>query len=156
MSLRTASPKQRYHPNAYEFIFSALRFMQEKIGPVELLDPEDKESHISGPELLDGIRELALNRFGLLARTVLKQWGITTTDDFGHMIFEMIENGQMRKTDSDQLEDFFNVYQFDAAFDHNYKIDLSNVFAKEDEPTESNEEQFLDDDFDFDDLTGLC
>lgn len=151
MVTRTVTPKCKYHPNAYEFIFSALRHTQKKFDRDEMLDPEDEESHISGPELLDGIRELALERFGLLARTVFSQWGIKATDDFGHMVFEMIEKGHMRKTDRDRLEDFFAVYDFVEVFDNSYTVDVSNAFLIDTDDDSEDDDSDETDEFDSDD-----
>ena len=94
------------------------------------LDVLTQLAHRLGPELLDGVRELAIQEFGLLTIPVLKYWGIRSTDDFGRIVFDFIERGAMRKTDRDQLTDFFDVYDFEEAFDKNYQIDLSGTFAE--------------------------
>lgn len=109
-------------------MFSSLRRVQQQLGRSQAHGPDDERAHISGPELLEGIRELAIEQFGLLARTVLHCWGIHSTDDFGRMVFELIERGEMRKTDADQLTDFFDVYDFEDAFDRQYQIDVSHAF----------------------------
>ena len=88
---------------------------------------EEAESHITGRELLEGIRRMAQKEFGLLARTVFNQWGIYATDDFGRIVFEFIERGEMKKTDNDKLSDFFDVYNFDDAFQDGYEFDLSDA-----------------------------
>ncbi|MEZ6048974.1 MAG: hypothetical protein R3C11_26040 [Planctomycetaceae bacterium] len=59
-----------------------------------------------------------------------RRLGIQTTDDFGRIVFELIEQGEMRKTDKDRLEDFFSVYEFNTAFDKEYEIDVTPVFRK--------------------------
>ncbi|MCA9012950.1 MAG: hypothetical protein KDB01_24530 [Planctomycetaceae bacterium] len=125
----TASyPKSRtYHPNAFKFVYSALRFTQERLG-------RDRQSevtgHISGPELLDGLRVLALQHFGMLSAVVFRKWGVKSTDDFGHIVFEMIELGEMRRTPHDQLSDFFDVYDFDKVFQDDYVPETSSAFSK--------------------------
>ena len=86
-------------------------------------------AHITGPELLEGIREFALEQFGLMARTVFHCWSIHATDDFGRMVFDLIERGEMRKTDSDQLSDFSDVFDFEDALDNQYHIDVSHAFS---------------------------
>ncbi|MEQ9069739.1 MAG: hypothetical protein RLO18_23600, partial [Gimesia chilikensis] len=91
---------------------------------------EQEEAHVSGQELLEGVRVLALKQFGLMTQTVFKQWGVHSTKDFGKMVFEMIEHGRMRKTDNDRLEDFVDIYDFQQAFDANYIIDTSEVFTR--------------------------
>lgn len=123
--LRSQSRQSAYHANAYQFVFAALNYAQEKLGR----DRSSLEAgHISGAELLDGIREMATRHFGLMAKTVLASWGVTTTEDFGRIVFELIESGRMRKTDDDQLEDFIDVYDFTEAFEDDYEIDTSVAF----------------------------
>jgi uncharacterized repeat protein (TIGR04138 family) len=125
---QTAAPRLRYHTQAYHFVFAALRHTQQKLGRAVAQGPANDEAHISGPELLAGVRELAVEQFGLLTRTVFRQWGIESTDDFGRMVFELVERGEMRKTDRDRLSDFFDVYDFDEVFDRRYRIDTRNAF----------------------------
>jgi uncharacterized repeat protein (TIGR04138 family) len=126
----TSLPRQKYHPNAYRFLFASLRRAQQSLGrkPSEESTAEE-ESHISGPELLEGIRECAVEQFGLMARTVFHCWSIHSTDDFGRMVFDLIDRGEMRKTDSDQLADFSEVYDFEEAFETQYQIDVSRAFS---------------------------
>jgi uncharacterized repeat protein (TIGR04138 family) len=130
---RKAPPaKLRYHPAAYEFLDQALRFSQKRLGKLASARPESPtdDAHISGRQLLDGIRDLALKEFGLMAIPVFRHWGIHSTDDFGHIVWELIERGHMRKTDRDRLADFFEVYDFEHVFDRDYKIDTTNVFRR--------------------------
>lgn len=123
-------PRLRFHPNAYQFVFAALRYTQTELGRDSVDDIECEEAHISGQELLDGVRRFALNQYGLLAKTVFAQWGIDSTDDFGRIVFELIERGEMKKTDRDQLSDFFDVYEFDTALIDEYVIDTSKAFDR--------------------------
>lgn len=74
------------------------------------------------------MRELGLQRFGLMTLTVFHSWGVRSTDDFGRIVFELIERGEMRKTEQDQLSDFFEVYDFEQAFDRGYRIDTRTAF----------------------------
>src|SRR5256885_9988379 len=82
----------RYAYEAYEFLFHALHHTQKALGrePPPAVEGEvlaaDKRQHVSGRELVHGVRELALREFGLMARTVFQQWGIQRTDDFGEMV----------------------------------------------------------------------
>jgi uncharacterized repeat protein (TIGR04138 family) len=78
---------------------------------------------VSGRELAGGVRELALERFGPIARTVLQHWGIHDTDDVGRVVFAMVEQGILIKQEEDQLEDFTDVFDFEEAFDLNYPWD---------------------------------
>ena len=126
-----ASGKKRFHPEAIQFVFEALRYTQNKLQR-EMLDEEDLEnedSHISGEELLNGIRELGLKQFGRMAYTVFEQWNVTCTGDFGQIVFQMIEEGKMRKTDRDQLSDFIDVYDFEQALEREYIVDVNKAFV---------------------------
>ena len=102
----------RYPLEAYVFLRLALDFTIRALkkptaGPAR---------HISGQELLDGIRLYALQEFGPITRTVLETWGITRTEDFGNLVFNLVSHGVLGKTDEDKIEDFGNSYSFQAAF----------------------------------------
>ncbi len=121
--------KKQYHRNAYEFLFEALRYTQETLNRGVVLEGADEDSaHISGKELLEGIRQLALEKYGLLSQTVFRYWGVETTEDFGRIVFDLIERGEMRKTERDQLCDFIDIYDFQKTFDEDYEIDVSEAF----------------------------
>jgi uncharacterized repeat protein (TIGR04138 family) len=118
----------RYALEAYEFLFAALAHTQKMLGrvPPEEDEPEpgtEHSYHVSGPELLEGARSLALEQFGLMARTVFRQWGINRTDDFGEIVFNLVEAGLMSKTSKDQRQDFQDVYDLDEALVRGYQID---------------------------------
>ena len=98
---------QRYKADAYEFLMQALWFTQKKL---------KRKDHVSGRELLEGIREFSIEQYGPMAKTVLAHWGITTTEDFGEIVFKMVENGLMKKTQEDSKDDFKDVYDFKEAF----------------------------------------
>lgn len=74
------------------------------------------ERHVCGQELCVGLKDYAIERYGLMARTVLGRWGIRSTDDFGRIVFAMIDAGLMRKSDADSLDNFRGVFDFDEAF----------------------------------------
>jgi len=103
---------KRYKPDAYEFVLGGLSFTQKKL---------KKSAHVCGSELAAGLRDYAINQYGALARTVLAHWGITQTQDFGNIVFNMIEKKLLSKTQDDSLVDFEGVYDFNTAF--------SNVLA---------------------------
>ncbi|MCA8962600.1 MAG: hypothetical protein KDC38_18875 [Planctomycetes bacterium] len=101
----------RYKPEAYNFIFEALdHTVRLKYG--DDLDEElpPGNQHVSGPDLLEGIRELAIESFGCLAGTVLDCWGIHRTNDFGEIVFNLVEYGLMGSQESDSKEDFADGY----------------------------------------------
>ena len=99
----------RYKPDSYEFVMQALQFTQKH---------HKKAGHVSGKELLEGIREYALKTYGPMTRTVLEYWGIRKTGDFGNIVFNMIAAKLFSKTEDDSIDDFKDVYEFDAAFKH--------------------------------------
>jgi uncharacterized repeat protein (TIGR04138 family) len=120
----------RYAYEAYEFVYDALTHTQKLLGRVPREPGRDDlgpQHHVSGRELLEGIRDLALRQFGLMARTVFRLWGIHRTEDFGVMVFNLVAENLMSKTDQDRLEDFRNVYDLDQALVHNYRIRLEEV-----------------------------
>ncbi|HXG12137.1 MAG TPA: Minf_1886 family protein [Gemmataceae bacterium] len=127
----------RYAYEAYEFVFAALAHTQKMLGhdPAEEPGaPNRPQRHVSGPELLEGIRDLALRQFGLMARTVFRLWGINRTDDFGEIVFNLIEARLMSKTDSDSRADFHNVYDLDQALVRDYRIELDREALAHDYP----------------------
>jgi uncharacterized repeat protein (TIGR04138 family) len=128
-SLKSRPERRTYHPQAYHFVFAALRHTQETLGR----DSRSEQSgHISGPELLEGVRTLGLQHYGMLAVSVFRSWGILGTEDFGRVVFELIESGEMRKTEDDRLDDFVEVYDFEKAFRENYIPDTSEAFRQVD------------------------
>ena len=123
----------RYTYEAYEFVFQALHHAQKCIGRVPAPQiPADEapgapRQHVSGPQLLDGARLLALEQFGLMARTVLRLWGIRKTDDVGEIVFNLIEAELMSKTAEDTRADFHDVFDLDTALIHGYRIELDEA-----------------------------
>lgn len=126
----------KYPIPAYQFLLAALKHTQEKLGRLRELGEVDgnpageDQAHVSGQELCEGFREYASEQLGLMALTVLNSWGIRSTDDIGEMVFELIDRGEMRKTDQDQLSDFCDVFDFSSSLDRNYRIDVSEAFRK--------------------------
>ena len=102
----------RFDADAYLFLRDALDTTVREMR--KQWDSDDR--HVSGPELLDGFRRLALKQFGPMVPTVLDAWGICCTDDVGDMVFNLIEIGAFGKNDEDSKEDFVAVYDFHDAF----------------------------------------
>jgi uncharacterized repeat protein (TIGR04138 family) len=119
---------RRYHFDAYVFVFEALRYAQEKMGlgapaDVDPDDPDDQpDRHVTGQQLCEAMRRYAHHQYGYLAKQVLNHWGIHSTGDFGEIVFNLIEIGQMRKTAEDRREDFDDVFDFDEGFQHSFQI----------------------------------
>jgi uncharacterized repeat protein (TIGR04138 family) len=125
---------RRYRPEAYVFIFEALRFAQEQHGlrkGNEFDDEEDEEErHVTGQQLCQSIRKFALEQYGMMAKCVLNTWGIHETGDFGEIVFNLIDLGQMRRTDSDRREDFNDVFNFNEAFPQRFSMSPSKSRPK--------------------------
>jgi uncharacterized repeat protein (TIGR04138 family) len=102
----------RYAPEAYYFIFEALEYTLARI---------DQRRHVNGPELLEGIRDYALGRFGPLTRPVFNEWGIWRTEDFGQIVFNLVDADLLKKTTEDTPKDFADVYDFEDAFDRGFE-----------------------------------
>jgi len=102
----------RFGRDAYHFTREALDFTQK------LVSRENKGAvrHVTGQELLEGIRQYALQQYGPMTETVLAEWGITNCRDFGEIVFNMVENGLLAKTETDSRADFQNGYEFIEAF----------------------------------------
>jgi uncharacterized repeat protein (TIGR04138 family) len=105
--LDLAQKHGRYRANAYRFTLDAVRYTVESLGETR---------HITGEELLEGIRKLALEQFGPMAKTVFEQWGLKRTEDFGVIVFQLVDAGLLGKTERDQLSDFAQGYDFHDAF----------------------------------------
>lgn len=103
--------ESRYDEQAYLFILSALEYAQTKL---------EIRRHITASELSHACRELALERYGLMARVVLERWGIHATADFGEVVFALVDLGFLAKLPSDTREEFFDVYDFAGAFERDY------------------------------------
>jgi len=97
----------RYKADAYEFMMQALHFTQDKL---------QRKTHVTGKELLGGIREFAIKQYGPMAKTVLAHWGITKTQDFGNIVFNMVDKKILSKTEADSIDDFKDVYDFEVVF----------------------------------------
>jgi uncharacterized repeat protein (TIGR04138 family) len=98
----------RYAPRAYEFTRRAVTYASEVVFATG--------THVSGPELLEAIRRFARERYGVLAPDVLGSWGVRSTEDFGEIVFHLVDAGLLSKTEEDSRDDFRDVYAFEDAF----------------------------------------
>lgn len=105
----------RFDKKAYGFVRLGL---DHTVKEIKKKDPSrtGKSLHVSGPELLEGLRTYALDQFGPLAKTVLEAWNVRRCTDFGDIVFNLIEYNVFSKTDSDRREDFADIYTFEEAF----------------------------------------
>jgi len=142
----------RYHVDAYAFVFDALHHAHTVLNlgspaagkkaagkktagkktaakgrkaskPEELA--ADEARHVTGQELCAAIRHLAMEQYGYLAKCVFNRWGVKNTSDFGNIVFNLIELGQMRKTDADRREDFDDVFDFERELVEGFRISQS-------------------------------
>jgi uncharacterized repeat protein (TIGR04138 family) len=120
----------RYAYEAYEFVFDALEHSLTRLGrkPSPPTDDIDEiEMHVSAVELLEGSCELAQREFGLMARVVLRMWGIQRTDDVGELVFNLIAANLMNKNDDDRREDFNGVFDLGQALSEGYAIQFDEA-----------------------------
>ena len=105
----------RFDRQAYTFVRQAL---DQTVKDLKRKTPErtGKSQHVSGAELLMGIRAYALDQYGPLTKTVLNSWGIRRCPDFGDIVFNLIEYNVFSKTEKDRREDFGDLYDFEEAF----------------------------------------
>ena len=124
-------PRFRY--DAYVFVFEGLNYAHSVLGMgketksqalAEREEEEHLERHVTGQELCEALRQLALKQYGYMAKTVLNSWGVYATGDFGEIVFNLIRIGHMRKTEGDRREDFHDVYDFDKVFRKDFEITI--------------------------------
>lgn len=105
----------RFDRRAYDFVRLSLDHTVKDLRKKDAVRAE-KSRHVTGPELLEGLKSYALDQFGPLAKTVLNTWGIRRCRDFGDIVFNLIEYNVFSKTDNDRREDFSDIFEFDEAF----------------------------------------
>jgi uncharacterized repeat protein (TIGR04138 family) len=105
----------RFDRKSYEFVRLGLDHTVKELRKREVTHAE-RSRHVTGRELLEGLRAFALDQFGPMAKTVLNNWGVRRCRDFGDIVFNLIEYKVFSKTESDRPEDFEDLYDFDDAF----------------------------------------
>ena len=123
----------RYAIHAYAFLFEALEYAKA-LKQRSLTRSRARRSkagaptrHVNGRELCEGVRDLALKQYGLMALAVLAQWGIRSTSDVGNLVFNLIASGDLEKTENDARADFDDVFDFEVALRRNYIVALDDV-----------------------------
>ena len=111
----------RYSPEAFRFLFESLEFAIRLAGKEEQKGPE---RHVSGQEVLSGMREYGIELFGPLAAQVWRSWGVRETIDWGHIVFLLVEAGMLNRQDSDSIEDFRSGFDFDRVFVEDYELQV--------------------------------
>ncbi len=122
----------RYSIHAYAFVFEALEFTKRlKKKAQARIRPRGRRTskmrHVTGRELCEGARLLALAHYGLLAIAVLNQWGIRATSDLGEIVYNLIASGDLEKSPTDSRDDFDHVYEFEAALRREVVLALDDV-----------------------------
>jgi|SRR5579871_170256 len=102
----------RFATEAYHFVQEGLNHTLKSLKR----GGQQAHRHVSGQELLQGLREFALKEYGPMSKAVLNEWGIRTTDDFGQVVFNLVNSGVLGKNETDSPSDFKNVFTFDDAF----------------------------------------
>jgi uncharacterized repeat protein (TIGR04138 family) len=102
---------KRFDPHAFFFLKDALDFTLKRIAEGN----GGQARHVSGPELLEGFRDFALEQFGPMASTLMREWGLRKCQDVGDMVFHLIEEQVFGKQDSDHREDFSGAFDFEES-----------------------------------------
>jgi len=111
----------RYQQDAYAFVMEALSYTQKKFR---------RSHHVSGAELLEGMKDLLLERYGPMTLTVLTHWGIKDTGDFGNIVFNLVDNKVLSKTEDDKIDSFMNGYDFEEVFERGYRRKLFKMIRR--------------------------
>ena len=119
----------RYAPEAFEFLYQSLEHAVKLAGRE---NAEGSDRHVSGQELLQGMRVYALEVFGPLAGEVWRRWGVRESIDWGRIVFLLVEEKLLNRQETDSLEDFRSGFDFDEAFVKSYPVRLPpELFARE-------------------------
>jgi len=126
---RVLARDPRYSIQAYAFVLEALEHTKtcKRRARARRSRAADFAQHVNGRDLCTGARDLALGHYGLLAMTVLAQWGIRSTADIGEIVYNLIAAGDLEKTPTDSRADFDDVFDFESAFRRNYVVPLDDV-----------------------------
>ena len=111
----------RYREDAYEFVMESLSYTQKRFRCAK---------HVSGQQLLMGMKELLLHKYGPMTIRVLEHWGIASTEDFGHIVFNLVENKVLSKTEDDDIGHFRNGYNFEEVFVQGYRKLLAKKISR--------------------------
>jgi len=111
---KVARKDGRYSPQAIKFVYEGLGYTGKKIVP--------KPGHVSGQNLCEGLKQLAVEKWGRLALLVLNTWGVRKTSDFGEIVYLMIKHKWMSAQPTDTIDDFNDVYDFTTAFKDEFKF----------------------------------
>jgi len=111
----------RYKLESYLFVLKALDHTRKSLS---------NERHVTGKELLEGIKNLAIHHYGLMAKAVLAHWGVFETQDIGNIVFNMVKAKILTKTEDDSISDFDHVYDFNEAFISSYTFHVGRSYDR--------------------------
>jgi uncharacterized repeat protein (TIGR04138 family) len=111
----------RYTVDAYLFVLAALQYTRQEL---------QISGHVTGQQLLSGIKTLGLEHYGAMAKLVFEHWGVTKTVDFGNIVINMVNEKILSKTPEDSIDDFKDVYDFDDVFVKEYRVDFRKAGRK--------------------------
>ena len=109
-----AKEEGRYSPAAYAFVYEGLAYTVKHIS--------HEPRHVSGQMLSEGLRRMAIEKYGRMAKLVLNSWGLKTTRDFGQIVYSLIGHEWMSAQESDSIDDFADVYDFQTAFKDQFTL----------------------------------
>lgn len=131
-----ARSDHRYAYEAYEFVCSAVNYTQERLGKIfegeTALDDDGLpvDPHVAGEDLLRGGCELAVRDFGYMAPLVFRRWGLHSTDDFGEIVFRLIDCGRLSRSDSDDPNDFHELFDLQQMLAERYELAMGDAPAR--------------------------
>lgn len=114
----------RYSPEAFRFLYEALEHALRITGREQA---EGADRHVSGREVLEGMRACARQQFGPLAAHVWRSWGVRESLDWGRIVFLLVEHGMLKRQDGDTIEDFREEFDFDQFFERDYKPEIPKL-----------------------------
>jgi uncharacterized repeat protein (TIGR04138 family) len=131
-----ARADQRFAYEAYEFVCQAVNYTQISLGKYhaegddELDEDERPCPHVNGEEILRHACELAIEEFGYMAGLVFRRWGVHTTDDFGEIVFRLIDSGKLSRSDDDDPADFQGIFDLGQALSEGFELDCAAYPAR--------------------------
>jgi uncharacterized repeat protein (TIGR04138 family) len=106
----------KYPPEAFDFVRRGLDHTANNVHGAAEPEQAPASRHITGQQLCNGLRDFAIAEYGLMARTVLARWRISATEDFGHIVFALVEAKALSTTEGDSIRDFIDIFRFEEAF----------------------------------------
>jgi uncharacterized repeat protein (TIGR04138 family) len=117
----------RYSIHAYAFVFEAISHTKKIRARARAKGRRSAPRHVTGQQLCRGACALALAHYGLLAKVVLRQWGIRSTSDLGEIVYNLIASGDLEKTPADSRSDFDGVFDLEQALARDFRLVLDDV-----------------------------